>query len=101
MLTRRFLQALYIIAALLFAPLVIANDLTDVSYGVSDSTSYQSMQDTKACEACHVAPEVQRQKNTTEYKVKTSHVGGGSNNYPNNDGVTSNRLASYIEVGWR
>ena len=100
MVTRQFLHALYIAVALLFAPLVMAEPMS-VSYGVSDSMNSQSMQDTKACMACHVAPGQKRQRNSTEYKVKTSHVIGGGSSNISLIALNVETAKPYTEVGWQ
>ena len=97
---KKMLFIVSLVFAFLSAPALLA-DVTQVNYGVSDSANYQSMQDIKACEACHVAPEQKQRQNSTEYKVKTSHViGGGSSNAAL---LASNvkQPGHYFEVGWR
>ena len=97
---KRYFHALIFALAFLIAPLAYA-DVTNVSGGyVMASTDHQSMSDTKACMACHVAPESERQR-ISEYKFKSKPtIGGGTSNKTMTSGLV-NLPTPYIEVGWQ
>ena len=97
---KKMLFIVSLVFAFLSAPALLA-DVTQVNYGVSDSANYQSMQDIKACEACHVAPEQKQRQNSTEYKVKTSHVIGGGSSNISLIALNVETAKPYTEVGWQ